>query len=368
MTVGDILQLLEDWAPAWTAWERDNVGLQIGDPRQRVTHALVALDVTPEVIREAIRLRAGAIISHHPLLFRPPTTVRTDEPVGMMLHTLARHGISVVSAHTNLDFARGGVSFALGARLGLVSLRFLRHLTDLLSKIVVFVPPTHVEEVSAAMARSGAGIIGQYSDCSFRSPGTGTFRGSEQARPYLGKPLALEHVEEVRLEMVSPRSSTDRVITAMKSAHPYDEVAYDVYDIRTPLPSAGEGVLGELPRTLSLKAFLALVKKSLGASAVRYTGDQAQRIRRVALCGGSGSALLETAIRAGADAFVTADIRYHAFHEARGRLALIDAGHYETEHVILRPLAERLRRAASEQGGRLRVSLTRQRTNPVQFA
>ncbi len=367
MTVRDIQRFLEDWAPAWTAWEQDNVGLQIGDPDQRVRRVLVALDVTPPVVGEAVRKKAEVIVSHHPLLFRPPKAVRTDEPTGAMLHALARHGISVLSAHTNLDFARGGVSHALASRLGLINVRFLNHLADRLAKIVVFVPESHVEQVTSAMGQAGAGIIGQYTDCSFRSMGTGTYRGSEHARPYLGKPLRLEHVPEVRLELVAPRALTGRVIAAMKTVHPYDEVAYDLYDVRTPMPDAGEGVIAELPRPLPLKAFLALVKKSLGARLVRFSGDPMLRVQQIALCGGGGSALLERAISEGADAFLTADVRYHSFHEATGRIALIDAGHYETEHVILQPLAQRLRAHAKAQGDRVTVSVTRQHTNPVQI-
>ncbi|MBE0557643.1 MAG: Nif3-like dinuclear metal center hexameric protein [Proteobacteria bacterium] len=212
MTVRDIQQFLEDWAPAWTAWERDNVGLQIGDPEQPAHHVLVALDVTPEVVREAVTKKAQVILSHHPLLFRPPKTVRTDEPLGSMVHALARHRISVVSAHTNLDFAKGGVSFALASRLGLINVRFLNHLKNHLAKLVVFVPESHVEQITSAMAHAGAGVIGEYTDCSFRTMGTGTYRGSQHARPYLGKPLKLEHVPEVRLEMILPRALSGRVI------------------------------------------------------------------------------------------------------------------------------------------------------------
>ena len=367
MTVRDIGQFIEDWAPAWTAWDNDAVGLQIGEPTRHVGRVLVALDVTPEVVREAAALRAELILSHHPMLLRPPKSIRTDEPLGSMLHELARKRISVISAHTNLDFASDGVSFALASRLGLTGPRFLSHRTGLLAKLVVFVPETHADAVADAMARSGAGVIGQYSDCSFRSTGTGTFRGSETSRPFLGKPMVLEHAPEVRLEMIVPRALVAATVRAMKSAHPYDEVAYDVIPVENPTAGSGEGVIGELPRPTRLTAFLALVKRSLGTRMLRFTPGASALLRRVAVCGGSGSQLLESAIAAGADALVTADVRYHAFHEASGRIALVDAGHYETEHVILRPLADRLRAFAKAQGDRLTVSVTRQRTNPIQI-
>jgi dinuclear metal center YbgI/SA1388 family protein len=366
MTVREIHRFLDSWAPAWTSWERDNVGLQVGDPDQSVRHVLVTLDVTPEVVEEAAAKKAQLILSHHPLLFRPPKNLRRDEPLGAMVHTLAAKRISVISAHTNLDFATGGVSFALASRLGIINAQFLSPLKGLHSKIVVFVPESHVESVTSMMAQAGAGVIGDYSDCSFQVAGRGTFRGSEQSRPYLGKPLTRQQVPEIRLEMVLPRALTGKVVTAMKSAHPYDEVAYDVYDLHNPMPGAGEGVIGDLPRPVTLKAFLALVKNSLTSRMLRFTGDTNRQIRRVALCGGNGSSLLEAAIGAGADAFVTSDIRYQTFHESTGRIALIDAGHWETEHVILRPLADRLRGFARAQGDRLTVSLTRRNTNPVQ--
>lgn len=367
MTVRDIGQFLEEWAPAWTSWEDDVVGLQIGEPSRSVRRALVALDVTPEVVREAAAMGAELIVSHHPMLLRAPKRIRSDEPLGAMLHQLARKRISVFSAHTNLDFAYGGVSFALAAALGLVGARFLSQRKGLLAKLVVFVPETHADAVADAMARAGAGLIGHYSDCSFRSTGTGTFRGSKDAHPFFGKPMVLEHAAEVRLEMIVPRALVASAVRAMKAAHPYDEAAYDVFLVENPSPNSGEGVIGELPRAMKLAPFLALVKNSLGARMLRFAGGTAGRLRRIAVCGGSGSALLETAIAAGAEAFVTADVRYHAFHEANGRILFVDAGHYETEHVILKPLAERLRAFAKAQGDRLTVSVTRQRTNPIQI-
>ena len=367
MTVRDIGQFLEDWAPAWTAWENDVVGLQIGDPGRAVRRVLVSLDVTPDVVREAAAMGAELILSHHPILLRPPKSIRTDEPLGALLHELARKRISVLSAHTNLDFAIGGVSFALARALGLAGARFLSHRKGLLAKLVVFVPETHADVVADALAQAGAGVIGQYTDCSFRTPGTGTYRGSRDSHPFLGKPMVLEHTAEVRLEMIVPRALVGGAVRAMETVQPYDKVAYDVYPVENPSSDSGEGVIGELPREMTLRSFLALVRSSLGARMLRFTGSTARRLRRIAVCGGSGSALLETAVAAGADAFVTADIRYHAFHEASGRIVLVDAGHYETEHVILRPLADRLRAFAKAQGDRLTVSVTRQRTNPVQI-
>lgn len=366
MTINDLAKSLEAWAPRWVAWERDNVGLQVGDGKRKPRRALVTLDVTPEVLHEAIRKKVDLIVSHHPLLFRAPKNVTVEDPIGEMVLRLIENRIAVYSAHTNLDFVKNGVSFAVADALGLKNTSFLAPLTDQMAKIAVFVPVGHVEKVSQAMAEAGAGIIGEYSECSFRTRGTGTFRGSEKAKPFLGSTGVLETTEEVRVEMIAPRARVSAIVQAMKQVHPYEEVAYDIYPLLNPDPNHGMGAIGNLSRPLTLVQFLQLVRRKLNARAIRYTAGKERVIRRVAVCGGSGSDLLNNAIAAHADAFVTADVRYHTFHDARGRIALIDAGHWETEHVVLRPLAKMVEQAAAQHGARLDVLLTRVSTNPIQ--
>jgi dinuclear metal center YbgI/SA1388 family protein len=281
-----------------------------------------------------------------------------------MLLQLLENRIAVFSAHTNLDFTEGGVSFALAERLGLQNIRFLSPLKDMMVKLAVFVPPIHVEKVSEAMARAGAGIIGQYSHCSFRLRGTGAFRGSTSTNPFIGRAGQLETVEEVRLEMISPRGRLSEIIEAMKQAHPYEEVAYDVYPLINESPNYGMGAVGELKSTTTLRQFLAMAKKRLRAQFVRYCGSLGKRIHRVAVCGGSGSDMLGDALHAKADAFVTADVRYHTFHDAHEDIALIDAGHWETEHVILKPLAEQLRTVIRQKKAKVEIQI-KYSTNPI---
>ncbi len=367
MNVEEISKIIETWAPRWLAWERDNVGLQVGDPSKKVSRILVALDVTKAIVEEARKRKADLIVSHHPLFFRPPSSITASDDVGRVVLALVEKGIAVYSAHTNLDFTKDGVSFALARALGLSNIRFLAPLENLLAKIVVFVPAKYAEKVSHAMSEAGAGVIGEYDHCSFRVPGSGTFRGSTASRPFLGKAGRLETAEEIRLEMISPRANVSSVVESMKRVHPYDEVAYDVYPLDNPGVNFGSGAIGELAKVQPLKSFVASVKRALRVPSLRVAGNMNVRVKKVALCGGSGSELLSAARRANADVFLTADVRYHTFHAAGGKLALIDAGHWETERVILEPLAERLRQNALKAKEMVEVFVTKLSTNPVQY-
>ncbi len=365
MRISDIEQIIEAWAPRWTAWERDNVGLQVGDRRRDVSRILVALDITDRVVDEARTQRAGLIVSHHPLLFRPPSSVTASNEIGRIVLKLAESKIAAYAAHTNLDSANDGVNFVLAKSLGLKNVRFLAPLGETLAKIAVFVPRDAVDRVADALSSSGAGVIGEYTSCSFRTEGKGTFRGSRRSRPAVGRAGVLEKVDEVRLEMLVPRANVDAAIAAVKKAHPYEEVAYDVYPLSNESLNFGMGAVGELAAGVSLRSFLNRTKRVLSAAALRYSGDPGSRIKRVAVCGGSGSELLATAIAAEADVFITADVRYHMYHAAEGRIALVDAGHWETEHLILQPLADYIRREAAKRKKRLSISVSRYSTNPI---
>jgi|ERR1041384_4582977 dinuclear metal center YbgI/SA1388 family protein len=367
MTVRDVHDILNAWAPKETAWERDNVGLQVGSMARRVRTILVALDMTDEVLAEARDKKVDLIVTHHPLLFHPAGKVTLDDRVGRLVYRLAESGIALYSAHTNLDAARGGVSFALAGRLRLQEPEFLEQDRREMKKIAVFVPPDHVDAVMAAMAAAGAGTLGKYEMCSFRVGGTGTFRPAKGAKPFTGAVGTLEATDEVRLEMILPAWRLHDVVAAMRKAHPYEEVAYDAYDLSNPGGMAGLGVIGNLAEAMPLSKFLAHVKRALRVPSVRYSGPMRRSIRRVAACGGSGSGLMATAIRRGADAFVTADVTYHQFQECDGRLALIDAGHWETEEPVIPGIVGRLQ--SNVRGGRDRVKVlqSRRMKNFVQY-
>jgi dinuclear metal center YbgI/SA1388 family protein len=364
--VNNIIQLFDEWAPTWVAWEKDNVGLQVGDKNQRITKVLLALDVTWNIIQEAIAKKAELIISHHPLLFRPLSSITADDAVGKLVVELARNNISLFSAHTNLDFSQDGVSFALAKKIGLKDVRFLTPLRDSLAKIVVFVPEDHVEQVRNAMIRAGAGTIGQYTNCSFATKGIGSFRGSLSTNPFLGKPGNMEFIGENRLEIIAPRAQINNVIAALKAVHPYEEPAYDIYRIENPNSNFGMGAIGSLQKPQPLGTFLKSIQRTLGSEMLRFTGKTTDKIQTVAVCSGAGSDLLSDAIAAHADVFITADVRYHAFHAASNNIALVDAGHWETEQIVLKPIAERIRSAVRKMNEPLTVWTTKQITNPIQ--
>ena len=365
MKISEIQDILEAWAPREIAWEDDNVGLQIGSPSTEVERVLVALEISPDVIDEAKRKRIDLIITHHPLLFKPLKSVTDSTDTGTFTYRLIRSDIAVYSAHTNLDFTRGGVSFALAEQLGLSEVDFLHRTSGFVKKISVFVPPEHVDAVAKEMANAGAGVIGDYEKCSFRVDGTGTFQPQKGASPYVGTVGNFEKVPEVRLEMIVPSWRVPAVVARIIQVHPYEEVAYDVYPLENQPHDYGAGAIGSLKVTTTLRQYLGRIKNALGAQHLRFTGDPASRVQRVAVCGGAGGSLLSAAIEAKADLFVTADVKYHTFQEARDKIALVDAGHYETERPVLDVVAKRLQETMREKGEKVKVFLTSTVTSPV---
>ncbi|MBT8400006.1 MAG: Nif3-like dinuclear metal center hexameric protein [Rhodothermia bacterium] len=364
MTVKDIAAAIEEWAPRQTAQSYDNVGLQIGRPDREVQRILVALDVTPEVVAEAKDRGTDLIVTHHPLLFRPVKSLTPRSFVGGIALEIAEAGIALYAAHTNLDAARGGVSFALADRLGLNEVDFLAPLEDHVVKLVTFVPASHAAEVRKAIAVAGAGVIGNYDACAFTSAGTGYFRPSEDSQPFIGEASGeIQSAEEIRLEVQLPDWQLEGVLSALKVAHPYEEVAYDVYKVQQPYRDAGLGAVGHLTSPLETEEFLDHIANALDAPALRYSGGSASPILRVAVCGGSGSDLIGRAAAAGAQAFVTADVTYHRFFEildsdGGSSMLLVDAGHYETEKATDELVARFLRNAFPD----LSVSTTKHRT------
>lgn len=326
---------MERWAPLALASERDNSGLQIGSGQQRVTKILVTLDLNSNVIDEAHQKKADLIISHHPLLFHALRSVNPDEHIGSIVTSCVKYGIAIYSAHTNLDFTQNGVSTTLALKLGLSRIEPLMKNQRVSKKIVVFVPHDYIDRVRHAMMEAGAGTIGNYTDCSFAAHGIGTFKPTPNATPFIGTIGKLERVNEARLEMLSPSWKLEAVIAAMKRAHPYEEIAYDIYNRVNTEADYGVGAIGTLSHPMKPRQFLTHVADTLRIPSLRYSGNPQQMISVVAVCGGSGSDLLSTAAQHGADAFVTADISYHRFMEKHHSILFIDAGHYETEVPVV---------------------------------
>lgn len=336
-TVSDITRALERWAPLDTQQSYDNARLQVGEPDARVTRSIIALDLTPAVIDEAIEAGAELIITHHPLIFRPIKSVTASSWQGSLILRLAKAGIALYCIHTNLDAAKDGVSFALARQLGLSNIKFLRPLSETLVKLVTFVPGAHVDAVRGALATAGAGRIGAYDACAFISTGTGYFKPGADTNPHIGEPDGgLTSVNEMRIEVEVHRWQLSAVLRALHESHPYEEVAYDIYALEKPTTQVGMGAVGELGEALSLEAFLQHTSEALDTDGLRFVGDPDKPVKRIAVCGGSGSDLLGDARRAGADAFVTADVTYHRYFDVLDttgtpQMALIDAIHYETE-------------------------------------
>lgn len=335
--VQSIIAALEAWAPPGSAQSYDNVGLQVGNRRQAVQRAIIALDMTPAVLEEAREAGAELIITHHPLLFKPLQAVTADSYESNLALQLARHDMALYSIHTNLDAAPGGVSFALAETLGLTEVQFMQGMPDATKKLMVFVPVDHARTVHEAMAAAGAGTIGDYEACAFGSEGTGYFKPGEGADPFIGEAGgSLESAKEVKLEMEVPRWHLNAVRKAMVDAHPYEEVAHDIYPVEQPTTTAGLGAVGTLEVPMRLPDLLQRVSDRLDAPSLRYTGDPESTVERVAVCGGAGAGFVQQALASGADAYVTSDVKYHDYFnvlatDGTPRMAFIDAGHYETE-------------------------------------
>jgi len=366
--VRDVVRWMEEWAPPALAEPDDKIGLQVGSMSQEVTRICVALDVTEAVVDEAIAQGAEMIVAHHPMIFRPLKAIRTDHPEGRIMQKLLKAEIAVFAAHTNLDTAEGGVNDMLAGALGLRNCVPLRKgWSETLYKVIVYTPHSHADQVSAAMFEAGAGHIGKYSHCGFTVPGEGTFLPGEDAKPFLGVAGRVERAEEARFETVVPASRKDAVLAAMKKAHPYEEVAYDVYRLEVPGSQYGLGRIGTLPAPVTLREFAEQVKLAFGLSGIRYVGDGESKVRRVAVLGGSGRSYVRDALSGGADVFVTGDLDHHTSLDAwAAGLSLIDAGHH-IEQIMKKGVAERLNERITREGIAAEAYASPLSTDPFTF-
>lgn len=367
MTVQEFQHIFERITPPEVAWKGDNVGLQIGNPQSTITNVIVSLDPTLEAAQTALKRRANLIVTHHPLFFHPIKKLSAQSRIGALAIFLAHHRISLYSAHTNLDSVQWGVNFVLAKAIGLQTPRILSPVNGTLAKITVFVPHSHCQNVADAMHESGAGTFSKYDHCSFRGDGTGTFRGMAGARPHIGTVGKVESVRECRLEMLCESWKIDSVVVAMKRVHPYEEVAYDIYPLSNPNTEYGLGAVGETKTPMTPQKFLGHVQSALRTPMLRHTTGKSKNIRRVAVCGGAGTDYIDEAIRQGADAMVTADLKYHAFQESEGRILLIDAGHFETEQLVLPPLAAAIASIVRQNAAQKKISITTHARNPVHY-
>lgn len=363
----EIIQLFEQFSPKGLAMEGDKIGLQIGRLNKKINRIMIALDVLEEVIDEAIEKNVQLIIAHHPPIFRPLKNLHTDTTPGRMIEKLIKNDIAVYAAHTNLDVATGGVNDLLASALGLEKTEILVPTYETsLKKLVVYVPASHEEAVRSALGDIGAGFIGNYSHCSFSTNGSGRFLPGDNTEPFIGKPGVIEEVEEVRIETIVPDLLLKKVITAMLKAHPYEEVAYDIYPVDNKGEVLGLGRIGSIPE-MTLAEFAEKVKNALEVDRVRVVGDLNAKVKKVAVLGGDGNKYFTHAKFKGADVYVTGDIYYHTAHDAMMQgLNMIDPGH-NVEKVMKKGVAEVLKKMCQDSGYQVEIFPSELNTNPFQF-
>lgn len=364
MNIASVTSYLEEIAPLSYQESYDNAGLIVGNKKTEVQGILISLDVTEAVVDEAILLGANLIVAHHPVVFSGIKKFNGSNYVERTIIKAIKHDIAIYAAHTNLDSVIfNGVNSMICKRLGLKNTRILEPVQRKLLKLVVFVPETHAENVRSVMFKNGAGQIGAYDSCSFNLSGTGTFKAGENTSPFVGKKHELHQEAEIRIELIVPPHKLSAVLAAMKLEHPYEEVAYDVYQIENEWEQVGAGMIGELDQEMDEIEFLKMVKTQINTSCVKYTNLRNKPVKKVAVCGGSGSFLLKRAIRANADVFITGDIKYHQFFDAEDKLIIADVGHFESEQYTKDLFYELLIRKFSN----FAIHLTKVNTNPIKY-
>ncbi len=362
-TIQEIIQTLEALAPSRYQEGYDNAGLIVGQPHQTVSGVLLALDALEEVIEEAIHLNYNLVVAHHPIVFKGLKQINGKNYVERTVIKAIKHDIAIYAIHTNLDNVHQGVNFKIAEKIGLEKVKILAPKPQTLLKLVTFAPLADTEKVLQALGEAGAGQIGEYKNCSFRSVGTGSFQPTEQAHPHIGQAHQLEEVEENRLEVIFPKHLEAKVMRALRQAHPYEEVAYYLHSLENKNQEIGSGAIGELPEPMEERLFLAYLKEKMQLHVIRHTDILEKPVQKVAVCGGTGSFLLSKAIQQGADVFVSADFKYHEFFDADRQIMIADIGHYESEIFTTELLNDYLQEKFPE----LTLKITDQITNPIKY-
>lgn len=363
MKVKDIVSFVEELAPLSYQESYDNSGLILGDMQMEVSSVLLSLDVTPEVVAEAIKLGANVIVAHHPVVFTGLKRLTGSNYTEQSVILAIKNNVAIYAAHTNFDSIKSGVNSAIAAKLGIKNPEILRPLAGALIKLVTFAPAASAEKVRVALLEAGAGHIGNYDSCSYNVEGYGTFRGDHNTNPYVGEKGKIHTEPEVRIETILPKAIQGKVLSALFGNHPYEEVAYDLYPLNNTYSGVGSGMVGDTDKPEEPLEFIKRVKRAFDAGCIRYTRLPGKKVRRVAFCGGSGSFLLKDAIAAKADAFITADFRYHQFFDAEDRILIADIGHYESEQFTIDLFYDYL----SKKFPTFAVFKSKIKTNPINY-
>jgi dinuclear metal center YbgI/SA1388 family protein len=363
MKLKELCTYLDSVVPLSFQESYDNSGLQVGIPEREINQAILSLDVTEEVIDEAISCKCDVIISHHPLIFHGIKRITGRTLTERVLYKAIKHDIAVYSSHTNLDNLSNGVSRKMADKLNLKDIKVLSPLGKKLLKLVTYIPESHLEKVRDKLFEAGAGVVGNYDHCGFSVPGTGSFRGNEKTNPFSGKKGITSYESEVRFETVLFSHMQDTVIKALVDSHPYEEVAYDIFSLENSNIDAGSGCIGEFHDPMKETDFLNLISSVFDAKGIRYSKLTGKFIKRVALCGGSGASLLNEAVASGADAFITADLKYHNFFDADNKILLVDSGHFESEKFS----TEILYGLINKKFPKFAVRFSETNTNPINY-
>ncbi len=363
MKIQDITSFLETIAPASLQESYDNAGLLTGNPNWDCTGIVSCLDATEQVVQEAIEKKCNLLVAHHPIIFSGLKKITGKNYVEKTIIAAIKNDIAIYAIHTNLDNVMAGVNGKMADQLGLINRQILQPKKTVLKKLVTFVPTAQAEEVRNALFIAGAGHIGKYSECSFTAAGEGTFKGGEGSIPFVGKP-GQRHTElELKLEMIYPAWVESRLLKALETTHPYEEVAYDIFLLDNKYQDIGSGLTGELPEAITELEFMHQLKKAFGLTVIRHTPLKSNPVKKIALCGGAGSFLIGAAIASGADFYITGDVKYHEFFDANGKVVIADIGHFESEQYTIDLLFDILR----EKFPNFTVLKTRVKTNPVNY-
>ena len=363
MKIAEVVSFLESLAHPSLQENYDNAGLITGQHNWECSGVICTLDATEEVVNEAIEKRCNLVVAHHPIIFGGLKKINGKNYVERTIITAIKHDIAIYAIHTNLDNVINGVNGKMASLLGLQNTTVLAPKDNALKKLYTFAPIDKAAEVRQAIFEAGGGHIGNYSECSFSTEGMGTFKGEEGTNPFVGQPGEQHHERELKIEVIFPTYLESRITKALKAAHPYEEVAYDIVALSNQHPGIGSGIIGELPEPLSEVQVLGLLKQVFGLEVIRFTALTGRPVRKIALCGGAGSFLVSKALAAGADAYITADMKYHEFFDADGRILIADIGHYESEQFTIALLQEVL----EQKFPTFAVLKTAIRTNPVHY-
>lgn len=363
MQLKDIIQFLEEKAPSSLQESYDNSGLICGHPLMEITGAIICLDSTEEIIDEAIRHGYNLVIAHHPIVFSGLKKLNGKNYIERTIIKAIKNDIAIYAIHTNLDNIIHGVNAKIAEKIGLLNCRILSPMKNKLLKLSTYVPHEHSENVKEALFNAGAGHIGNYSECSFSTHGEGTFKGGDGSNPVYGEKNIRFKAQETKIEVILESHKQHQVFRALQEAHPYEEVAYEIISLVNNFQHTGAGMIGELPEEIDAQDFLKSLKTKMKTDCIRHTNPSKQSIKKVALCGGAGSFLLEDAKRAGADIFITGDFKYHQFFDADGSLVIADIGHYESEQFTIELLGDWL----SEKFPTFALRLTENNTNPINY-